>query len=463
MTGSQRKTYFDWITLGIYLSLLTIGFFSVYSATSSYSDNSSFLDPSSSVFKQLAYLVAALVLFFVVQLIDGRFWHTFSYAIYGFGILSLIVVLIFGVEINGAKAWFNFGSYSFQPSELAKFGTVLSVSSYIAFYKVNEKLRYNRWIMLAIIFLPVLLILMQPDAGSALTFLSFFIVLYTEGFNPIIYFIFFLAATVFICAIIFPLSYVFLGVLLISIGFSSYYFQIIKWQWLAILFSCALIIYLFVRVDPLYAYILSSIVIIVELLLLWKNRNMKLAVVMPIAIGLIFLFAYSSLSVFSGLKEHQKERIKVWLKPSECDPRGSLYNILQSKVAIGSGGFFGKGFLNGNMTKLKYVPEQSTDFIFSTIGEEQGFLGSILVILLFVFLIWRMIQFAEESTNKFVSSFTLSLAGFLMTHFFINIGMTIGIVPIIGIPLPFISKGGSSLIIFSIMLGIFMRLQSRPL
>lgn len=173
------------------------------------------------------------------------------------------------------------------------------------------------------------------------------------------------------------------------------------------------------------------------------------------------LFAYSSVSFFNKLEPHQQERIKVWLKPSECDPRGALYNVLQSKVAIGSGGFSGKGFLQGNMTKLKFVPEQSTDFIFSSIGEEHGFIGSSIVIVLFFVLIYRILRISESAEKKFLKSFALCVAGLILFHVLINIGMTLGLLPIIGIPLPFISKGGSALIGFSLMLGILMRMQSR--
>jgi rod shape determining protein RodA len=202
-------------------------------------------------------------------------------------------------------------------------------------------------------------------------------------------------------------------------------------------------------------------VLLISLILLWKGRQEKLVFIMPIGIIGLCLFAVSSIKLFEGLEAHQQERIKVWLKPEECDPRGSLYNVLQSKVAIGSGGFFGRGFMNGNMTKLKFVPEQSTDFIFSTIGEEQGFVGSSIVILLYILLIWRILQRSEQESNKFISHFGICLAGLIFIHVLINIGMTLGLMPIIGIPLPFISKGGSSLIGFSLMLGVFIRMQTK--
>ncbi|NOT38487.1 MAG: rod shape-determining protein RodA [Saprospiraceae bacterium] len=461
MIGSNRKKYFDWITLGIYLSLLTIGWLSIYSATSSFNENVDYLDISIPIVKQSVYMVSAILIFMLAQFIDWRFWHTFAYLIYGLALLLLLIVLIVGNEINGAKAWFIIGGFSFQPSEFAKFATAISVSSYLAYFKVNLKAINFQWIVLGLILAPVLLILFQPDAGSAITFFSLFILLYTEGLNPLYYIIGIVLLIIFICSIIFPLQYVFISILILALLVSLYNIRKFKYLWLIVSSVIGIIIYLFIKVDPLYGYLASSVSLIFVMIILWRNRNERFAIFVPVSVVVLLLFSYSSLSVFSGLKEHQQERIKVWLKPSECDPRGSLYNILQSKVAIGSGGLFGKGFLNGNMTRLKYVPEQSTDFIFSTIGEEHGFIGSILVIGLFFFLVFRILDFSENCNNKFASFYSTSLAGFLILHVIINIGMTLGLVPIIGIPLPFISKGGSSLIIFSLMLGIFMRLQAK--
>lgn len=460
MIGSVRKFYFDWITFGLYLSLLAIGWFSIYSATSSFQEEVDYLDISIPIVKQSIYMVVAIVVFIIAQFIDWRFWHTFAYIIYGASLLLLVLVLIFGSVINGAKAWFNIAGFSFQPSEFAKFACALAVCSYLTYFKVSIKSINNQWALMGLVVAPVILILIQPDAGSALTFFSLFILLYVEGFNPVFYIIAFLLLAIFISSIVFPLPYVFIGILILTLLLSWFYLKRFKYQWIVLAILMASILFLFIQVDPLYGYLASSACILVAIILLWRNHNERFAIFIPISALLLVLFSYSSLSVFSGLQEHQQERLKVWLKPSECDPRGSLYNILQSKVAIGSGGFLGKGFMNGNMTRLKYVPEQSTDFIFSTIGEEQGFIGSVLVILIFVFLVFRILDFAEKSTNRFASCFALALAGFLIIHVFINIGMTLGLVPIIGIPLPFISKGGTSLIIFSLMLGVFMRFQS---
>jgi len=393
--------------------------------------------------------------------INSKFWHTFAYIFYGIGIFLLFLVLIFGSEIKGAKAWFVFGGFSFQPAEIAKFGTALALSSFLSYFKVNLKTTSYLWISVFIIFTPIFFILLQPDAGSALTFFSFFILLFIEGFSPLFYLAFILCIIVFITTFIFPLIFVIFSLLVLAIIFSWFYFKSFKFQWPLLIISVITILTVFILYNQILGLSLAIGALLLSLILLWKGRQEKLVFIMPIGIIGLCLFAISSIKLFEGLEAHQQERIKVWLKPEECDPRGSLYNVLQSKVAIGSGGFFGRGFMNGNMTKLKFVPEQSTDFIFSTIGEEQGFVGSSIVILLYILLIWRILQRSEQESNKFISHFGICLAGLIFIHVLINIGMTLGLMPIIGIPLPFISKGGSSLIGFSLMLGVFIRMQTK--
>lgn len=281
------------------------------------------------------------------------------------------------------------------------------------------------------------------------------------GFNPVYYISAVSLFLSFVFSILFPLDQVIMAIILAAIGFSWFNFKIFKYHYALLAVLLISLIYGFYILGLGYMIYVALGFLGVSLIMLWRNRQEKLSLFLPLAVAVLYAFSYFSINLFNGLELHQQERIKVWLKPSECDPRGSLYNLLQSKVAIGSGGMLGKGFMNGNMTKLKFVPEQSTDFIFSTIGEEQGFFGSVIVILLFVVLIWRILNTSERMTNKFASYFGLSLAGFLFIHVLVNIGMTMGLVPIIGIPLPFISKGGSSLIGFSLMLGVFIRMQSR--
>lgn len=461
MIRTVRNAQYDWMIIGIYLSLIIIGWFSIYAATYTYSEDTNFLDLSVPITKQSVYIAIALSVFIIALFIDIKFWHTFAYIFYGISIFLLLMVLIVGSEIKGARAWFVIGGFSFQPSEIAKFCTTLAVSSYLSYYKVNLKTGIYQWIVVGIIFAPVFFILLQPDAGSAITFLSLFILLFIEGFNPLYYISAILLFLSFVFSILFPLNQVIMAIILAAIGFSWFNFRIFKYHFvlLGILLISLIYGFYFMKLD--YMIYVALLFLAISLVLLWRNRQEKLSLFLPLAVAVLYGFSYFSINLFNGLELHQQERIKVWLKPSECDPRGSLYNLLQSKVAIGSGGTLGKGFMNGNMTKLKFVPEQSTDFIFSTIGEEQGFFGSVIVILLFVILIWRILNTCEHMTNRFASYFGLSLAGFLFIHVLVNIGMTMGLVPIIGIPLPFISKGGSSLIGFSLMLGVFIRMQSR--
>ncbi|MBK7878959.1 MAG: rod shape-determining protein RodA [Saprospiraceae bacterium] len=461
MIRTVRNAQYDWMIIGIYLSLIIIGWFSIYAATYTYSEDTNFLDLSVPITKQTVYIAIALSVFIIALFIDVKFWHTFAYIFYGISIFLLLLVLFVGSEIKGARAWFVIGGFSFQPSEIAKFCTTLAVSSYLSYYKVNLKTGVYQWIVVGIIFAPVFFILLQPDAGSAITFLSLFILLFIEGFNPVYYISAVSLFLSFVFSILFPLEQVIMAIILAAIGFSWFNFKIFKYHYALLAVLLISLIYCFYFLGLGYMVYVALGFLGVSLIMLWRNRQEKLSLFLPLAVAVLYAFSYFSINLFNGLELHQQERIKVWLKPSECDPRGSLYNLLQSKVAIGSGGMLGKGFMNGNMTKLKFVPEQSTDFIFSTIGEEQGFFGSVIVILLFVVLIWRILNTSERITNKFASYFGLSLAGFLFIHVLVNIGMTMGLVPIIGIPLPFISKGGSSLIGFSLMLGVFIRMQSR--
>lgn len=461
MIRTVRNAQYDWMIIGIYLSLIIIGWFSIYAATYTYSEDTNFLDLSVPITKQTVYIAIALSVFIIALFIDVKFWHTFAYIFYGISIFLLLLVLFVGSEIKGARAWFVIGGFSFQPSEIAKFCTTLAVSSYLSYYKVNLKTGVYQWIVVGIIFAPVFFILLQPDAGSAITFLSLFILLFIEGFNPVYYISAVSLFLSFVFSILFPLDQVIMAIILAAIGFSWFNFKIFKYHYALLAVLLISLIYGFYFLGLGYMIYVALGFLGISLIMLWRNRQEKLSLFLPLAVAVLYAFSYFSINLFNGLELHQQERIKVWLKPSECDPRGSLYNLLQSKVAIGSGGMLGKGFMNGNMTKLKFVPEQSTDFIFSTIGEEQGFFGSVIVILLFVVLIWRILNTSERMTNKFASYFGLSLAGFLFIHVLVNIGMTMGLVPIIGIPLPFISKGGSSLIGFSLMLGVFIRMQSR--
>lgn len=461
MLRSRKNRYYDWITVGIYLSLLVIGWIAQYSVSASQATAVDFLNLDHPMTKQSLYLLMALLVFGAAQWVEEKFWHTFSYLIYSISLILLVLVLFVGTEINGAKAWFNLGGFSFQPAELAKFGTALALSSFMTFYKTNLKQGYFQLISFVIIAVPLFLVLLQPDAGSGLTFLSFFIMLFLEGLNPIYFIAIASLLIVFIVSFLYPL--VWIQFALVFIGFIvawvlSNSFRLKWWMLLALVFIYGVLIF-YLRPDQLIYALFPPMAGV--LVYLWKTKEEVLALVIPFSVLLLIGVAHFSVDFMKKLEPHQQERIKVWLKPEECDPRGSLYNVLQSKVAIGAGGFAGTGFMEGHMTKLKFVPEQSTDFIFSSIGEEHGFIGGLTLILLFAFLIFRIINMSQLADRKFFSTYAACVAGLLFIHVIINIGMTIGLFPIIGIPLPFISKGGSALIGFSLMLGVLFNMQSK--
>lgn len=461
MLRNRITGYYDWITIGLYLSLLIIGWLAIYSVSASQIAGMDFLNMENPVTKQSFYLLMALVVFGFMQVINEKFWHTFSYLIYAISLIFLFLVLIFGTEVKGAKAWFNISGFSFQPVELAKFGTALALSSFMVFYKTNLKQFYFQAIAFGIILLPVILILMQPDAGSALTFFSFFILLFIEGLNPLYFLSIILLILVFICSFLFPGSWVLAGLLILGLMVALWLSKPFKYKATLTVILISALIGIAYNFDILQLAWAALVPLAAVCVYLWKTKEEALSLVIPASIGILWAVSLFSVNVINKLEPHQQERIKVWLKPEECDPRGSLYNVLQSKVAIGAGGFSGKGFLEGNMTRLKFVPEQSTDFIFSSIGEEHGFIGTITVVILFAILIFRIFTIGEKSENKFLSSFAVCVAGLLLFHVIINIGMTVGLFPIIGIPLPFISKGGSALIGFSLMLGVLFKMQNK--
>jgi len=456
---SKNKT-FDWITLSVYFSLVVIGWFMVFSTLYDPKAPYSFLDFTTPIGAQSLWVVISIFTFFSALTLDWKFWNTLAFPIYGVTVLLLILVLFIGTEINGAKAWFRFGIFSFQPSEWAKFGTALAVASYLSFFKTSITNTNVFAISLALFFGPALLVLLQPDFGSSLVFLSFFILLYRRGMSPWIILVGMGLASIFIFSLVYTPYLV--SVFLIFFSSAIFIFDFEKPQRAIIIVSSLLLVILFLLFQKELVYVIIPALagLGFYLYLQLRIRNFKIVgFVLPV-LAFASFFSFTSSYVFDQfLKPHQQERINVWLRPEKCDPQGSLYNIIQSKLAIGSGGFQGKGFLKGEMTKLDYVPEQSTDFIFTSIGEEQGFIGSLGVIILFTILLIRCVIIAERANLEFIRNYGYAVAGILFFHFAFNIGMTMGLLPVVGIPLPFISKGGSSLIAFSIMIAVLVKMD----
>ncbi len=474
----------DVVSFCVYLALLMIGWLMILSVNYEEASNAgvlSFLGTEPG--KQLIWIIISLTVFFSIQLIDWKFWQTFALPIYLISLVLLVLVLFLGTTIKGQTSWFSFGGASLQPSELAKFGTALALSAYLSSYGITLKDMEPKLRVLAIIFIPIIFVLLQPDAGSALVFLSFFILLYRAGLSLNYYVVGIGLAVIFIAGLAMNLPDILIHLLFISLLILVNQSKKIEPRIglnLLILVLYGVYRYLIaggpVAVDDseeakLLAekqysqllYLILSVmgsISVVALINAWRNKQKQL--VKLILAGLIiagstgFVANYAFNNV---LKPHQQERINVWLKPGEADPKGALYNVLQSQLAIGSGGLSGKGFLSGTMTRLNYVPEQTTDFIFCTIGEEQGFIGSFSVIGLILLLLLRMTVIAERQRSTFSMYYAYSVAGIFFIHFLVNIGMTMGLVPIIGIPLPFISKGGSSLLGFSVMLGVLLKLD----
>lgn len=451
----------DVIAFSIMISLGAMGWFMIFAVGygSGYPDSIP-LFIKTQAGKQAIFLVAAIIVFLAILIIDWKFWRTFSNPIYIGSIILLVLVLIFGTEIKGAKSWFHIFGYSLQPSELAKFGVSLAVSDYLATVKITASSRRALFYSAIIIGIPTALILLQPDAGSALIFGSFIIVLFRNGLSPAFILVTIYLVLILIFGIITPItSLLFCLLLLGNLAMSYSMKNQILWMSLysLILISSLLV---FNSEFEIEAIVANVGLMIICMFFYYRERSYDLPVTIIAILGIGLLFAASSNFAFNNfLKPHQQDRINVWLQPEKCDPQGSLYNLIQSRVAIGSGGFAGKGYLKGSMTKLNYIPEQSTDFIFSSIGEEHGFLGSMIVIGLFLALLWRIIIIAEKQRSPFSRNYAYCVAGILFTHIVINIGMTMGLFPIIGIPLPFISYGGSSLLGFTLMIGVLLKLD----
>ena len=409
----------------IYLALVLFGWISIYAAT--YDEmHPSIFDLAKNHGKQALWIGLALVIGLIMMFFDTRFFETFAYPIYGFALFLLLAVLVLGTEVKGAQSWFVMGPVSFQPSEIAKFGTALALAKYLSVYGSKFDSKKVKIISLAIIFLPGVFILLQPDVGSVLVFTSLLIVLYRQGLSGWIFGLGFVAIVLFILALFLK-----------------------QYQWT--LFE--------IVIQGNIAFIVSLSTLAAAVYYFLRKKRGSLLIIASSYIASLGYFLSIDYLFDNLLQPHHQNRINELLG-IVSDPSGAGYNVHQSKIAIGSGGFSGKGFLQGTQTKYHFVPEQSTDFIFCTVGEEWGFFGSLILIGLFLTLMARIIWLAEKQRSVFTRVYGYCVASILFIHFTINIAMTIGLAPVIGIPLPFFSYGGSSLWSFTLLLFTFIKLDS---
>lgn len=397
----------------LYALLTILGWLNIYAAVYDEQLHSTIFDISLNSGRQLIWIGTSVLLIIAIMVIDFRFYNSFAYFFYGFVILLLILVMLFGTEVAGAKAWFEIGPFRIQPAEFAKFSTALAVAKYLESNTIKIDKAKDLFVLGAIIALPALFILLQNDTGTALVFAAFVLVLYREGLSPI---------------------FLILGIVGI------------------------VIFVLTLMVDEVYLMIAIGVLTLL-IIGIGKKTTKRIVTVVSGAVlvmGIIFSVDYV---VDNVLQPHQQNRIKALINPN-ADPLGYGWNVTQSKIAIGSGGLTGKGFLEGTQTKFDFVPEQSTDFIFCTIGEEHGWVGSLVLISLFVGLLLRIVYLAERQKSRFARAYGYAVVSILFFHFLVNIGMTIGLAPVIGIPLPFFSYGGSSLWSFTILLFILVKLDA---
>ena len=403
----------DWLVVAIYFALVILGWLNIYAAVYDEEMEMNIFNLALNSGKQLVWIGTSILIIIVIMTVDFRFYDSFAYIIYGVVVFLLILVLFAGTKVAGSTSWFSIGGFRMQPSEFAKFATALALAKYMS--KVGFKLTHfnDIFITTCIILIPPLLIIIQGDTGTALVYGAFVIVLYREGLNPAIIVIGLIAIALFVLTLIFEqttliIAITLLGALVILFGKK-------KWQ-----------------------------------------RIVTVVAGMLIVIGVIWSVDYF---VNDVLKPHQQNRIKALINP-EADPLGYGWNVTQSKIAIGSGGLLGKGYLQGTQTKFDFVPEQSTDFIFCTLGEEQGWVGTSFVIILFVALLVKLVRIAERQKETFARVYGYSVAAIIFIHFLVNVGMTIGLFPVIGIPLPLFSYGGSSLWGFTILIFILLKIDA---
>lgn len=468
----------DWWTVLLYLLLVICGWFSICGASYDYGEPN-FFDFGLRSGKQLIWIACSLGLASVILSLDHRFFDTYAFLIFGILLLLLFATIFNSHEIKGSRSWIVLGPVSIQPAEFAKFGTALALAKFMGEFTYSMANRKHMIATLAIILVPMFLIIMQKETGSALVYMSFFLMLYREGMPGAILFTGVCAVVYFIVGIRFSIEPMADGItpwgefavlsliIILTSGLIWVYCKTARKLAMMVLgigVSGIILGMLFsfyvIPFNMVYMLLVMIVVLFFTMIVFFLRERLYSFLYISVFVIGSAAFLFSTDYVFSNVLEpHQKVRIEVLLGMKD-DPSGAGYNVNQSKIAIGSGGLTGKGFLNGTQTKLKYVPEQDTDFIFCTVGEEQGFLGSAAVLLLFTALILRIIHLAERQTSRFGRVYGYCVMSIFFFHLFINIGMVLGLTPVIGIPLPFFSYGGSSLWGFTILLFVFLRIDA---
>lgn len=415
MKNQSVTNNIDWISIVIYIALVIMGWLNIYSSSlSTVTDSNSIFDFSQIYGKQFLFILFTIPLIFIVLSVEAKFYEKFSIVIFIVALVSLAGLFVFGKTIAGQRCWYAIGSFTLQPSEFAKSATALALAKYLSDVQINLKEVKNQIQALIIVFLPVMLILPQPDPGSALIYSVFFVVLFREGLPGWYLMTGLIGIVVFILTLAIGNPLIVIGITVVGLIINHFRSRFV-------------------------------------------DRNIIMSAILLVLIsGLSFSVDYVFDNVF---KQHHRDRFNILLG-KEVDMKGVGYNTNQSEIAIGSGGLFGKGYLEGTQTKGGFVPEQHTDYIFTTVGEEWGFLGSLFVIGMFVFLILRIVYLAERQKTKFSRVYGYCVAGILFIHFFVNIAMVVGVFPTIGVPLPFFSYGGSGLWGFTILLFIFLKMDA---
>lgn len=468
--GGSRSVFsssVDWVMILLYVGLVLIGWMSICSA--SYDETA--IDPysfSHFYVKQVLWVALAFVVALVVMLLDDKYYHMLAYPAYIGGLLILIGTLLFGKEVNGAKAWIELGFFSLQPVELVKIATALAMARVMSSYSFSINRFGDLMRVATIIALPLLIIILQNDTGSGIVLCSFIFVLYREGLNKWLCIPFLLIAALFIGSFVFtPMTML---VLLILICTVSEVLMNGQWQsrviYLALLALTSVVVYLVA--NYLFGWSLSAYVALLAttavslvgvVIYAYRAHLRNIFIVVAMFVGSMIFLSTTDYLFNSVLKEHQQNRIYSFLGIIN-DPKGIDFNVNQSKIAIGSGGLFGKGFLEGTQVKYNFVPENHTDFIFCTVGEEWGFVGCLVVLAMYCTLILRLMRIGERQEEPFGRIYCYCVASILLFHLMVNVGMTIGLMPVMGIPLPFMSYGGSSLLAFTLLLFIAIRFDA---